>query len=171
MIQTHTDPWVLMDFFVKAMFSEASHFFLETDDEINAALFSKKNLGSAQIFMEALEWIERVLSGEESDELGFSTGGTDFVEGKKKPRCQGYADNAQTLVEKVVVGARETRNKSWEQRLQEKLKSEDPTMPFFVCVGLNHLGGETGILKTLERYGVTSDGIEQLMSDSTWRAI
>ncbi|UNM06266.1 MAG: hypothetical protein H6925_00460 [Holosporaceae bacterium] len=67
--------------------------------------------------------------------------------------------------------ARATRNKKWEQLLKAQLETEPSKAPFFISVGINHLLGETGIFKALERYGIQSTGITQLMANGDWRPI
>ena len=70
--------------------------------------------------------------------------------------------------------AREFRQKGWAPKLQESLEmpigKEGSTKEFFIAVGSNHLPDESGIFRMLERYGL-AEGLEQLMSDNTWRKI
>lgn len=163
---------LLMDGFVERLFVTSGEcpLILETDAELYGGVFHDTLLTSKKLLLGLLESLE----GQGIDELDHQQNDKtekEFQAQKMAPRSTTYIQEEGDWVDFWFNNARQFRNRVWEEKLKLYLEDWPASTGLFIAVGMNHLADESGVFRMLERYGITSDGIEQLLSDGTWRVI
>ena len=163
------DPDLLMDSFVRGLFDKQRRpmDILESADELyEEGLFQKDILLSRELFEGCVAALDPKLF-EESVLKSMKKDITEYALQKKNPRYEAAKDDS--FESKWLEWSTVLRNKIWEKKLAPHL--DHPTKgPLLICVGMDHLSGESGVFSMLESR-MTKAGIEQLMSDNTWRKI